>query len=54
MHFTGKEAYIKLKMNSLSDFEMIDKLYEASRAGVKIQLNYQRYLFLNSRYKRNE
>lgn len=34
----GGEAYIKLKMNSLSDFSMIDKLYEASRAGVKIQL----------------
>jgi polyphosphate kinase len=34
----GNEAYIKLKMNSLSDFPMIDKLYEASRAGVKIQL----------------
>jgi polyphosphate kinase len=34
----GNEAYIKLKMNSLSDFSMIDKLYEASRAGVKIQL----------------
>ena len=25
-------------MNSLSDFPMIDKLYEASKAGVKIQL----------------
>ena len=35
---SGMEAYIKLKMNSLSDFEMIDKLYEASNAGVKIQL----------------
>jgi len=34
----GNEAYIKLKMNSLSDFGMIDKLYEASQAGVKIQL----------------
>ena len=34
----GNEASIKLKMNSLSDFDMIDKLYEASRAGVKIQL----------------
>ncbi len=34
----GHEAYIKLKMNSLSDFAMIDKLYDASRAGVKIQL----------------
>lgn len=34
----GKEACVKLKMNSLSDFEMIDKLYDASNAGVKIQL----------------
>ena len=34
----GKETFIKLKMNSLSDYAMIDKLYEASRAGVKIQL----------------
>jgi polyphosphate kinase len=34
----GKEAYIKLKMNSISDFKMTDKLYEASNAGVKIQL----------------
>ncbi|WP_428225278.1 polyphosphate kinase 1 [Flavobacterium sp.] len=34
----GLPAYIKLKMNSLSDYKMIDKLYEASRAGVKIQL----------------
>ncbi len=34
----GFNAFIHLKMNSLSDFEMIDKLYEASRAGVKIKL----------------
>jgi polyphosphate kinase len=34
----GKKAYIVLKMNSLIDQEMIDKLYEASRSGVKIQL----------------
>ncbi len=33
-----RTAYIKLKMNSLSDFAMIDKLYEASNAGVKIKL----------------
>ncbi|NER17648.1 polyphosphate kinase 1 [Spongiivirga citrea] len=34
----GKTAFIKLKINSLSDFKMIDKLYEASNAGVKIEL----------------
>lgn len=34
----GHKTFMKLKMNSLSDFGMIDKLYEASRAGVKIQL----------------
>lgn len=34
----GRTAYMKLKMNSLSDFSMIDKLYDASNAGVKIQL----------------
>ena len=34
----GRKTYIKLKMNSLSDFEMIDTLYQASKAGVKIQL----------------
>jgi len=34
----GKPAYMILKMNSLIDPQMIDKLYEASQAGVKIQL----------------
>jgi polyphosphate kinase len=34
----GRKTFIKLKMNSLSDYGMIDKLYEASNAGVKIQL----------------
>lgn len=34
----GKSASISLKMNSLTDFKMIDKLYEASRSGVKIKL----------------
>ncbi|WP_298239391.1 polyphosphate kinase 1 [uncultured Algibacter sp.] len=29
---------IRLKMNSISSYKMIDKLYEASRAGVKIQM----------------
>jgi polyphosphate kinase len=34
----GNHAYIKLKMNSISSYKMIDKLYEASSAGVKIQM----------------
>ncbi|MBP7510455.1 MAG: polyphosphate kinase 1 [Bacteroidia bacterium] len=34
----GQEAYIKAKMNSLVDTDIIKKLYEASNAGVKIQL----------------
>lgn len=34
----GNSSGIRLKMNSLSDFKMIDKLYQASRAGVKIKL----------------
>lgn len=34
----GKPAFIRLKINSLEDKRMISKLYEASQAGVKIQL----------------
>jgi len=34
----GKPAYMVLKMNSLADEEMVQKLYDASSAGVKIQL----------------
>ena len=34
----GRPAYINLKMNSISDYPIIDKLYEASNAGVKIKL----------------
>jgi polyphosphate kinase len=35
---SGREAHIIAKMNSLSDIDMIDLLYEASNAGVRIQL----------------
>lgn len=34
----GLPSGIKLKVNSLSDYKMIDKLYEASQAGVKIKM----------------
>jgi polyphosphate kinase len=34
----GKKAYIYLKLNNLSDSEIIDNLYEASEAGVNIKL----------------
>lgn len=34
----GKKASIFIKMNSLSDLDMIDKLYEAGQAGVKIKM----------------
>jgi len=34
----GKEAYIKIKMNSFTSYDMVDLLYQASNAGVKIQL----------------
>jgi polyphosphate kinase len=34
----GKEAYIILKLNSLQDRRMIEALYEASNAGVKIEM----------------
>lgn len=34
----GREAWMKICLNNLADTAMIDKLYEASRAGVKIDM----------------
>jgi polyphosphate kinase len=34
----GKEAYMIMKMNSLADEQIIEKLYQASNAGVKIKM----------------
>ncbi|MAZ29492.1 MAG: polyphosphate kinase 1 [Cytophagaceae bacterium] len=34
----GEEGYIRLKLNSMSNYAIIDKLYEASQAGVKIDM----------------
>jgi polyphosphate kinase len=34
----GKKAFIYLKLNNITDVEIIDCLYEASQAGVKIRL----------------
>ena len=38
-HREGKDARIAMKMNSLADQRCIEALYEASRAGVRIDLN---------------
>ncbi len=35
---SGKKAYIYLKLNNLTDAEIIDSLYKASKSGVKIRL----------------
>ena len=37
-HTNGEAAYIIMKMNSLQDRDIIQKLYKASQAGVKIDL----------------
>lgn len=34
----GNQGYLRLKMNSLSSYDMVDKLYEASNAGVQIDM----------------
>ncbi len=34
----GKQAWIFIKVNNLSDAELIEKLYEASRVGVKVKI----------------
>jgi len=34
----GKKAYIHMKLNNLTDSEIINNLYEASNAGVKVRL----------------
>lgn len=34
----GKEAYIKLKLNQLVDRSLVDRLYKASAAGVRVEL----------------
>jgi len=37
-HKNGLPSSIKLKLNSLSDFPLINKLYDASRAGIEVKL----------------
>jgi polyphosphate kinase len=37
-HLDGKPAWIRLKLNSLLDEEIIDSLYEAADAGVKVEI----------------
>jgi len=38
LHSQGKNSGIKLKINNITDYKMIDKLYHASQQGVKIQM----------------
>ncbi len=38
MQRQGKNSYIYLKLNNLTDSDIINYLYEASNAGVKIRL----------------
>jgi polyphosphate kinase len=37
-HLSGKPSYIRWKLNSLLDEELIDELYHAAKAGVQIDL----------------
>lgn len=37
-HLDGKSAWIRLKLNSLLDEEIIDSIYEAADAGVKVEV----------------
>ena len=36
--FSGKPAEIKLKLNSITNYKIIDKLYQASNAGVEVHM----------------
>ncbi len=35
---SGSEAWMKIKINHITDYDIIKKIYEASKAGVKIEL----------------
>jgi polyphosphate kinase len=50
----GKMARMILKMNSLQDEEMINWLYEASKAGVRIKLLITRHLLFSTRTEKSE
>ena len=34
----GREAWVKIKINHITDIDMVKKLYEASQSGVKIDI----------------
>ncbi|MGC1389948.1 MAG: polyphosphate kinase 1 [Bacteroidales bacterium] len=48
---SGKKAYIYLKLNNLTDADIIDYLYKASKSGVKIRLIIRGMLSLVPRIK---
>ena len=51
---TGKTAYILGKVNHITDKIIIEKLYAASTAGVRIDLLVARELLCSDRFSRNK
>lgn len=49
----GKPGSIKIKLNNLTDPQMIDKLLEASEAGVKVDMIVRGICCLKTNHKRN-
>lgn len=37
-HLSGKPAYIKIKINHVTDPQMVSKVYDAAKAGVKVEM----------------
>ena len=49
----GKEGYVGVKINSLTDKKIIDKLIEAGKAGVKIRMIVRGICKLNQKENRS-
>jgi len=49
----GKDAWIKIKLNNLTDRQMIEKLIEASTAGVRVEMIVRGICCLKTNLKKN-